>query len=137
MHNSSRTLYLHVGHFKTGSSWIQGVLKHKREVLATCGRHYPKIDVESADFYDASSGNIGNLWITDTRVKTVFNSQSKGEGVVLSSEFLFDRLPRLNYFNEFKVFLASEGFDRLRVLLLIRNPIALISSGWMQFQYAR
>ena len=37
-------LYLHAGHSKTGTSWVQAVLRENIAALAKCGLVYPTFD---------------------------------------------------------------------------------------------
>jgi hypothetical protein len=129
------TLYLHVGHGKTGSSWIQSVLRLNREIL----RQYDIIYGRGPD-YNVTT----NHRITSGNGPFLFNSREKFESILansgyetsksllFSSEFMFKQFI-LNNVAEFIEDVAHQfGFDRVEILLFIRDPISTVLSAWKQ-----
>jgi hypothetical protein len=90
----SKTLYLHIGASKTGSSALQYFLLKNRDLLSSKGINYPEHLVNINQF---SSGNA--KWIYDCRkrgdiskiksnIDDLFNSDHAS--VILSSEYLYE-----------------------------------------------
>jgi hypothetical protein len=114
-------LILHVGHQKTGTSYLQSVLAHNEEKLAN-DFYYPS----HPSFINASKGHIssgnGSLLMTDN---IDFNSHSK---ILFSGEQLFEKLQ-----GEHKNFLKNicEQHE-VKVILYSRNVIDYFFSDWGQ-----
>lgn len=136
-----KTLYLHVGHGKTGSSFLQSVLWMNRDVLLAKGIYYP-IEPGRKSFSESSitSGNgylmaksfsRFNSW--SKRDKLVRNlSDSDLQALCYSSEFLFDSMVQDEFLHHLVEFCRTKGIERINVLLFIRNPIDHIVSTYQQ-----
>ena len=137
-----RTLYLHIGDSKTGSSSIQSSLYLSRASLAERhGLRYPAGRQLGTDPSAITSGNAEGLLASPDAFERGLRALSEDRsvptsgtdrGVVYSSEFMFvelldaagvDFVPRLA---------RAHGFERVEVLVFIRNPIAQATSVWQQ-----
>ena len=113
------TLFLHIGHAKTGSSYIQSSLAASRSALELKGLVYP----------EPGRGHPGNGLI-------LLNMMQKGccefaGDIVLSSEFLFREFRDDNFCKSFENYI-HETFSSVQILLLIRDPVSHASSCYQQ-----
>ena len=123
----SRTLWLHIGHGKTGSSYLQSVLALNREALIGRGVDYPAPrDIAAARMGETTVGNasrfrrqLGGAW--SSRLAGVRHSFGRGD-VLLSNEGLLNALAYEVSRRNLMRFAAVAGFDRIRALLFIRDP---------------
>jgi hypothetical protein len=129
------TLFLHVGHPKTGSSFVQHVLRSNRQVLAEHGIQYA-IGNDAALGPETTIANGNGALLFDSRESFTAslrqNRVAADESLLYSSETIFGKFIA----NEAAEYLEEVawlgGFDRLKVLLFIRNPISLFCSVWQQ-----
>lgn len=127
MPKARKTIIIHLGAPKTGSSAIQSSLALNIEVLRANGIDYP----EHPSFLNAREGRIssGNInatpeWVTIIRDKA---RSSAYETVLFSSEGLFHTIPqRVSDLRD----LANE-FD-LKLVALLRNPVESLCSRYGQ-----
>ncbi len=129
------TLYLHIGHGKTGTSWIQSSLRLSIDAMAAHGIVYAKgDDAQISQANRISSGNAVNLLKSKENFETVLatNRLTRGNALLFSSEFLFPDF----YESEAEKFIGevalSYGFNKIKILLFIRDPIKAIVSDWQQ-----
>lgn len=129
------TLYLHIGHGKTGTSWIQACLRLNREPLAKHGIIYAHGEDWLIDKPNViTSGNASNLF----KSKESFESQlsqnlvKTGESLLFSSEHIFWYFTKTNAVDYLEEIAAKYDFDKISILLFIRNPISLAVSIWQQ-----
>ena len=130
---SQREILLHVGHGKTGSSFIQSSLALSGAALAEAGIAYP-INAKSEQAARAghiSSGNVGNVegLITGT-IRQGFKTGH--ERVLISSEFLFQSLLTKCISREFADLRAQFPAALVRVLLYVRDPLDHAVSVYQQ-----
>ena len=86
------TVYIHIGHGKTGSSWIQSSLRSSRESLASHSLHYANgPDARLTEMNLISSGNGTGLLSSEAEFGRRLSECSHAEGcsLIFSSEFLF------------------------------------------------
>ena len=122
-----RTVNLHVGQTKTGSSYLQSVLLNGAETLAENGIFYPSPKNEShARAFEVNSGNRRTHQIMRSFDKLVDDHPDKD--LLFSSEFLY----REEFYDRklFR-FLVDKGV-RIRVLVFIRNPMDKLVSTYQQ-----
>jgi hypothetical protein len=129
------TLYLHIGHGKTGTSWIQACLRLNRESLSKHGIIYAHGEDWLIDKPNViTSGNASNLFES----KEYFESQlsqnlvKTGESLLFSSEHIFWYFTKTNAVDYLEEIAAKYNFDKISILLFIRNPISLAVSIWQQ-----
>ncbi|NQU32636.1 MAG: hypothetical protein HQ521_05325 [Bacteroidetes bacterium] len=129
------TLYLHIGHGKTGTSWIQSSLHLSTNQLLSYGIVYPeRPDVNIINSNTITSGNTQEL----LKSKSIFESTlakyhpNNGNTLLFSSEFLFRQIINSNAEEFIEEVSSSNGFDKIKILLFIRNPISSAASVWQQ-----
>lgn len=120
MSTKRATLICHLGHGKTGTSYLQSILARNRKVLSENGLSYPKDE----NFRNASKGLVtsGNGHLLFERSFQV-NSDT-----LISSENLFHKLARDDRLEQH---LLSRNVDT-RIILYTRNTFELLTSVWGQ-----
>lgn len=129
------TLYLHAGHEKTGSSYIQECLRLNCASLAKQGIMYP---VSKYHQFDApgriSSGNGRNLFKSamdlDRQLSQKYLKNKKA--ALFSSEFIPLLFVESNGQEYLETIAAKYGFDTINILLFVRNPISMAVSALQQ-----
>lgn len=120
-------LYLHVGHGKTGSSYIQSSLALSRQALLDNGIDYPETNSsERAKLGQITSGNGGVLR------QIVYKNYLPDAGkVLLSSEVLFHDIldGKLDGLLEA---LQNSQFESINILVFIRDLVEHASSSYQQ-----
>lgn len=125
-----KELYLHIGHNKTGSSFLQAALINSIEMLETNGIVYPVVEqMQYAKKGRVSSGNGALL-------RALFGAEKKKSAALrtlFSSELIFKKLlVEEGYAEGFLNMLKVQEVERLRVLLFIRNPVSHACSFYQQ-----
>lgn len=131
-------LYLHVGHSKTGTSWLQAALRESADALAEAGLAYPVFEGVGTE-QGAEIGQGNGLWLAtgpagelELRLRMIAGAAGPA-GAVLSSEEFF---PRLALHDDPAVLprtALAAGFGRIEMLLFIRNPVGHAASLWQQY----
>lgn len=123
-----RTLFLHIGHSKTGSSFLQASFANSVDRLAEHGIAYPGAPSEAAAGWKISSGN-GQALLTAPPEQF----EMARDKVFFSAERLFlafaqdrDWPDRLN------ALCAHHDVARVEVLMFLRNPIPHAESSYQQ-----
>jgi hypothetical protein len=120
MRSQIKKIICHVGHGKTGTSYIQSALQLNSDLLQELGISYPLApDYLAAERGDITSGNGRCLFSRDFCVNGT---------VLLSSEFLFHELANEE---KLKKYLLSHGVD-VEVVLYTRNIFDFLTSIWGQ-----
>ena len=132
------TLYLHVGHSKTGTSWVQAALRENAASLTQRGLAYPMFDGVGNE-QGAEIGQGNGLWLAtgplgevELRLRMIARAAGPA-GAVLSSEEFFPQLARHEDPAVLPRAALAAGFGRLEILLLIRNPVSHAASLWQQY----
>ncbi|MEO0360031.1 MAG: hypothetical protein AAF322_02935 [Pseudomonadota bacterium] len=137
-----RTLYLHIGHGKTGSSYLQTCFALSRGALRRA-----RIDYVFHESFDRArrggitSGNgdfaapaiAGRFPAALRRFLAARRAGSGGIDALLSYESLFDALMKPGAEERLKRLAARGGFSRVRILLFIRDPFEHLSSIHQQW----
>ena len=128
------TLYLHIGHWKTGSSWIQSSLQLSHAALKEQGIDYPLgrgVRLNNTETFLDTSGNASDLFETEMEFIAALaaNRPSDNRSLLLSSEFIFHGILKEKLALERAL---QHGFDRVKVLLFIRDPVGHAVSHWQQ-----
>lgn len=123
-----RTLYLHIGHGKTGSSYIQSSLVLSRDALAARGIAYPAYKTDAAAAAGGmSSGNGKPLFQaleSGWRAALLTRRLRRLRGhVLLSSELLLRHLDGPGAVARLEKIASRAGFARVEILLFIRDPL--------------
>ncbi|WP_146140418.1 hypothetical protein [Zobellella endophytica] len=125
-----RTLFLHIGHGKTGSSYIQSSIALSVGDLLKNNIVYPSINLDDAKKGFITSGN-GGLLLSPQIFKILENS--KGSDILFSSEMLFHHfIDNPNNYNVVNEFCEKEGISQVKILLYIRNPVSHAASDFQQ-----
>lgn len=131
-------LYLHAGHSKTGTSWVQASLRENASALAQGGLAYPILE-GVGDEQGAEIGQGNGLWLATSPVHELemrlrmIDRAACSAGAVLSSEEFFPRLTRDDDPAVLPRAAQAAGFDRIEILLFIRNPVGHAASLWQQY----
>lgn len=121
-------LLLHIGHPKTGSSYIQASLANAIPGLAEHGIEYYGGQNGPATEWRISSGN-GQLLISEPMPQFKFSHPK----VLFSSEAIFHALAQPKGFAErLSEFCTCYNVQHVRVLLFIRDPILHAESAYQQ-----
>lgn len=126
---------MHIGHGKTGTSWIQACLRLNRESLAKHGIKYAQGEDWLIDKPNViTSGNGSNLFQSkeDFESQLSQNQIKTGESLLFSSEHILVHFIRLNAIDYLEEIAEKYSFDNIKILLFIRNPIGMAVSIWQQ-----
>lgn len=125
-----KTLYIHIGVGKTGTTSIQNCLYHNRALLFEEGLLYPKtgINIESNDFGHHDLASCEDPAKEEALYWTILLEQQKHatHSVVLSSEGFLRPSDNLIAF--------SKEFDQVKILLYVREQLSLIESIYLTHQ---
>jgi hypothetical protein len=121
-----KKLYLHIGHGKTGSSFIQSFLSCNVNILNNkYGINYP---IENSEFFkNTKKGFVssGNGFILKSQ--NLYDIELLCNTTLFSAEYFF------NYFLEHKnEFLHLKTKYKLKIFIFTRNLISLKASQWHQ-----
>jgi len=130
-----RTLYLHAGHVKTGSTALQAAFAVSAGRLAALGIDYPALDDAAREIDHDTMTPVGNgrTFAADPAayLARAGARAAAGRHMLVSSELISQDappglLPRA-------VAAAREaGFERVALLLFCRDPLPLAVSMWQQ-----
>jgi hypothetical protein len=126
------TLFLHIGHMKTGTTWLQKAFVDSQKDLEPAGLFYPTTQDIDLD-RKTPTGNAAGVFKSRQTFDTLMGDLPDGADLLLSSETMFDAMfdrPRLD---EDLNYMLSTGFDRISVLIFVRDPISLGASIWQQY----
>lgn len=126
--SDARSLLLHIGHTKTGSSFLQSALELSRSTLADAGVDYPA--ARPADAAAAREGRTasGNGLFFCGKGRTPPEISKSATKVLFSSEMLFEGVQ----WDRIEQVRDGLGFERLRVLVFIREPLSHLESLYQQ-----
>ena len=118
-------LILHVGHPKTGSSYIQSILSINQNYLKKYHLNYPStLNFEDSQKGFVTSGNGGKFLDSEGKLLYKFDNQTS----LFSEECFFYRLLSWEGFNEF----FSKNANKVKVICYTRNLIECEISDWGQ-----
>lgn len=127
------TLYLHIGHPKTGSSAFQVFLARVADPLKLQGIFYPALtSLLAASRGYVSSGNLplgahSENWLLAQVLPVIQLHQSSCKAFVFSNENLLHRMPEF-----FDALPAVLPYCHPHILLVVRNPLEQLSSVFQQ-----
>lgn len=125
-----KQLFLHVGHGKTGSSYIQSILStHRETIFNDLSIFYPVLERDRSAEGKISSGN-GAIFLRDPGNFDHVNQEAGFKSLLYSSEFLF-ALDK-NWLNRKNIDALLKFYERINVLLFVRNPDEMLSSSYQQ-----
>lgn len=125
---TGRTLFVHIGHPKTGTSYIQDLLATNKPQLERNGLRYPDtaFTLKARQDDPGRGGNCRVQLLEDRSYQALVTAGN--EHVVLSAERLFFPL------SDGKELFAryASSFEKIAVLLFIRDPLEFVSSWYSQ-----
>jgi hypothetical protein len=129
------TLYLHIGAPKTGSTYIQSSLRMSRENLSRVGICYPG-GMEDPGL-EAQSLTRGNGYMILHNVRTLEKiirrtRRTATRGLLFSNEDMWLDLQKERFRDVLLRLTQRHGFEKVRILLFLRNPIELSVSWYLQ-----
>ncbi|MEP5169542.1 MAG: hypothetical protein ABJQ23_11655 [Shimia thalassica] len=126
-----RRLWIHIGHDKTGSSYLQALFARNLDVLASQGIGYP-IRTGLKDL--ATRGITTSGTEHDDGLEARIEALPENQDVLLSYEGFFNSLAEQfdTEMERWRSWCTRFGFDEIHVLLFIRNPIGHATSSYMQ-----
>lgn len=134
-----RTLYLHIGQGKTGTSFLQSCFALSRAALAASGIRYPRGFTQE----EAAAGRTtsGNGYLVRKALKSPVGQWAAGKALraisgdndlLFSTEFFFADMSTIGYQRALPEFARHMGCDRIKVLMLIRDPVDHVISSYLQ-----
>lgn len=125
---SQRTLLVHIGHPKTGTSYIQALLAGNKPQLHRFGIRFPDTDftLKARERDPGRGGNCRVHLLEDADYHKLVTSGN--DTVVLTAERLF--FPLSDGQDLFARY--APCFDTVRLLLFIRNPLDFVTSWYTQ-----
>ncbi|MEM6899297.1 MAG: hypothetical protein AAF583_05975 [Pseudomonadota bacterium] len=132
-------LWLHIGHGKTGSSYLQAVLAQSLVPLEKEGFTYPVNDsVHAAQKNRVSAGNAGvllspHIKTLDTDTWRADVSRNERRKYLFSGEAIFYRLANGTAQDRILEILSSHNITKIFILAFIRNPVEHVWSAYQQF----
>lgn len=128
-------LLLHIGHGKTGSSYLQNLFRIHRARLAAEGIAYPPRGESGQETETTLTvGNAQRVLESEAELTAALEGYRPGAGqhLLLSSEMLFFDIEAHADLGFLPRTAGDFGFDRVRVLFFIREPLAHAASEWQQ-----
>lgn len=126
------TVYMHIGFPKTGTIYIQAMLRKNAAQLARHGVRYPVIDSRRTPDVAITSGNGSYLVAKQDYRRDFLRRQKRGKHLLVSSEQLSLEIIQTDGLEQFLVDIRKRGYSGLSILLLVRDPIELAASGYQQ-----
>lgn len=131
--NSKKTILLHIGQSKTGSSFVQSSFAIGKSVLHDNGIHYPISDNIAKS---AINGEItsGNFWPREGEIEKLCDSVSNSpcKKILVSSESIFDILSNISGDHFLDSLKNSHSEVSFRVLCYVRDPLEHAVSIYQQ-----
>ena len=130
----TRTLYLHMGHAKTGSSWIQTSLRMSQDALAAHEIRYAEGDrlAVDADRRITSGNGVGLLDSEASMAARLGRSDIAPDASILFSREHWGSDLDPSLASHLSRIAEQHGFERVSVLLFIRDPMGHAYSAWQQ-----
>lgn len=133
--NSPTTVFLHIGHGKTGTSAFQAYLASAKSFIESAGYCYPSHhSIDAAQKLKVTSGNLSlgsdhdkKNWLQEQVIDVIQNNQSFSK-FIFSNETVFHFLAPL--LNSSTTLLQSN--IKIVILLSVRNPLDMIESEYQQ-----
>ena len=128
-----KTLYLHIGDAKTGTSFLQSLFAMHRKALEDQGVLFP---VAGTDHLEAEKGRVtgGNRAVVDDDDWTRHFADTDAENILISAESLIKKfiLSPEEELSKWEGWRRDLGADRVAVLLFLRDPIDHAASQFQQ-----
>ncbi len=137
-------LLIHLGHEKTGSTFLQETLRANHDVLARAGVFFPMTG-NSVSPRGTPTGNGGRLFKSRGDFRRVLAQAARQAGsedvvragaasdLLFSGEVLFSQILSLGAIDFVRDEAIAAGYDEVAFLIFIRDPIGHATSFWQQF----
>lgn len=123
--------YIHVGHGKTGSSYLQSAFSNSQIIFDNSNIYYPKhIDEDKAKKNMISSGN-GDIIKSKKRLSKSL-AEANQKNIFFSNETLMKWMIENDNFEKVIHTLDDYGFEEVSILLFTRNPLEHGASSYQQ-----
>lgn len=129
------TLYLHIGGPKTGSTYLQSIFRTNREILLEHDIFYPdgkeKLSIGPTSW---TSGNGGDILKSEDNFDEAMKAIEAypGKSLFYSHEGMRKDFATSDLVGLIPEIARSKGFDHIKILFLVRNPVAYAVSVWQQ-----
>ncbi|MGB0928309.1 MAG: hypothetical protein ACPGVA_13930 [Pikeienuella sp.] len=133
-----RTLFLHIGHGKTGTSYLQSCFVLSRQTLARTGILYPMGRQDRQAARGATSSGNGTplaktLGAQPQNIGRILRPLRRSQrNILFSSEFLFHHMTKDISAEDLLRFADKANCERISVFLLIRDPLDHMRSAYLQ-----
>jgi hypothetical protein len=130
------TLYLHIGGPKTGSTYLQSICRTNKPTLLANGIHYPQGNVfQEGGPNSWTSGNGSGILDSPEAFSNALGEIDKypGSSLLYSHEGLRNDVCLEEKVSFMPEIAKAHGFNRIKVLFFVRNPVAYAVSVWQQF----
>ena len=128
-----KTLYLHIGDGKTGTSFLQSLFAMHRKALEDQGVLFP---VVGTDHLQAEKGRVtgGNRAVVDDDDWTRHFADTGSENILISAEHLIKKVVASpeEELGKWEAWGRDLGAERIAVLLFIRDPVDHAASVFQQ-----
>ena len=124
-------LYVHAGHGKTGSSFIQSTLANSQETLKQHNIVYPLSGQMKSDAARGISTGNGSIFLGETSI--LLNREiDGGNSILVSGEILFNCIHSQEVIKLTEMIVERYKLDGVKCLLFIRNPVEHAASFYQQ-----
>ncbi len=128
-----RTLYLHLGYFKTGSSFLQEMWRLNEETLRKQKITYKiPAKISGGGFGKITSGNGGLSLRGPSELGEALTDMDPESSCLLSSEHFFTQILESKDLSFIEEVASKHGFTKVKFLVLVRDPFGLMSSLYDQ-----
>ena len=128
-----RTLYLHLGYFKTGSSFLQEMWRLNEAILREQKIIYQiPVRIKGGGFGKITSGNGGLALRSASELRGALINLNQESSCLLSSEHFFTQVVDGEDMAFVPEVASALGFDKVEFLLFVRDPFEMMSSLYDQ-----
>jgi hypothetical protein len=130
-----RVLHLHIGQPKTGTTHLQTLFTANRPQLLAAGVSYPVYgdDARAVDIRRmVPCGNGRSVLNSESAFDEALHASGDAGRVLFSSELMFNLISRHDGVDWLPGIARRHGFDDVRVLCLLRDPLPFAVSEWQQ-----
>ncbi|MCI2395756.1 hypothetical protein [Aliiroseovarius sediminis] len=124
-------LFLHIGHNKTGSSFLQSAFSANLDVLKQNNIIYP---IRPGLQETAAKGfvTMGNIKEFEAYVEGGKLDLNDSETLLFSSEMIYASFSKSDFQKDFRHFVAKHDFAEIEVLFFVRDPIDYAASNYQE-----
>lgn len=127
----SKTLIMHIGFRKTGSSYLQSVLAGSMEVLKHHGIGYPEPPFqEKTAAGGLSSGNVRQF--EQLLEQPDLLRDNPADRLLFSAEGFSTNFGERPFQQRFLRLISDAGIERVEILMFLRDPVSLVMSLYQQ-----